>query len=362
MADFARMLDPGDPMPWFILPRLGGEPRFGFDKLGGRHTLLLAFGSAKIPAVADALALVRAAGSVFNNSDAAFMGLTTDARDVETGRVFATVPFMHFLLDFNRDASALLGAVAKDTGDLRPHWLLIDPALRVVARFPLAQGAQAIAATAAAVASVTEQPAPILRVPRLLDPDLCARLIDHYERQGGQDSGMMRQVGDRTVHVIDHSHKRRRDCEITDEALSQALRTAVERRLVPMIQRAFQFRATRIERYIVACYDASEGGHFNAHRDNTTLGTAHRRFAVTINLNEDYEGGDLRFPEWGRRTYRAGAGGAVVFSCSMLHEATPVTAGRRYATLPFLYDEAAAEVRAANAHALEPAPATAGAG
>ncbi|HSA82007.1 MAG TPA: hypothetical protein VLE23_14415, partial [Geminicoccaceae bacterium] len=37
-----------------------------------------------------------------------------------------------------------------------------------------------------------------------------------------------------------------------------------------------------------------------------------------------------------------------VFSCSLLHEAQPVTAGRRYAFLPFLYDEAAARIRVAN--------------
>tara|TARA_B100000408_G_scaffold123993_1_gene105073 strand:- start:348 stop:731 length:384 start_codon:yes stop_codon:yes gene_type:complete len=114
------------------------------------------------------------------------------------------------------------------------------------------------------------------------------------------------------------------------------------------MERAFQFRATRIERYLVACYEAG-AGHFRPHRDNTTHGTAHRRFAVTINLNAgEYDGGDLRFPEFGQRTYRAPTGGAVVFSCSLLHEATPVTSGRRDAFLPFLYDEAARKVRDAN--------------
>jgi hypothetical protein len=38
-------------------------------------------------------------------------------------------------------------------------------------------------------------------------------------------------------------------------------------------------------------------------------------------------------------------GGAVIYFCSLLHEATPVTRGLRYATLPFLYDAAAARVR-----------------
>src|SRR6201999_1380644 len=117
----------------------------------------------------------------------------------------------------------------------------------------------------------------------------------------------------------------------------------------PAILKVHQFKATRMERYIVSCYAAEDGGHFRPHRDNTTKGTAHRRFAVTINLNaEDYDGGDLRFPEYGEGRYRAPTGGAVVFACSVLHEACPVTRGRRYAFLPFLFDAAGETLRLAN--------------
>jgi predicted 2-oxoglutarate/Fe(II)-dependent dioxygenase YbiX len=153
--------------------------------------------------------------------------------------------------------------------------------------------------------------------------------------------------------VMDDSFKKRADFNFDQgeayEPLRAGIRARIARRLIPAIHQAFQFNATRIERYIVACYDATTGGYFRPHRDNTTLGTAHRRFAVSINLNaEEFEGGDLRFPEFGERTYRPPTGGAVVFSCSLLHEATPVTRGRRYACLPFLYDDAAARVREKN--------------
>ena len=43
----------------------------------------------------------------------------------------------------------------------------------------------------------------------------------------------------------------------------------------------------------------------------------------------------------------------MVFSCSLLHEATPVTSGRRFAFLPFLYDEDGARIREENAKFLE---------
>ena len=160
----------------------------------------------------------------------------------------------------------------------------------------------------------------------------------------------MREVDGKTVagRPIPH-HKMRRDREITDESLCAPHPARPDpSRLVPMVKRGFQFEATRMERYIVGAYPAG-AGHFRPHRDNTTKGTAHRRFAVTINLNAgDYDGGDLRFPEYGPRTYRAPTGGAVVFSCSLLHEATPVTRGTRYAFLPFLYDDAAARLREEN--------------
>jgi len=191
--------------------------------------------------------------------------------------------------------------------------------------------------------------APVLVVPRIFEPDLCRTLMRYYDERGGEGSGFMQEAGGRTVHVTDPSFKRRRDQQIADENLRKACMFRIHDRLIPEIHKAFQFRATRIERYIVACYDATSGGFFSPHRDNTTKGTAHRRFAVSLNLNTgEYDGGCLRFPEFGRQLYIPPAGGAVVFSCSLLHEATPVTAGKRYAFLPFLYDDAAAKIRDQN--------------
>lgn len=232
-------------------------------------------------------------------------------------------------------------------------WIVIDTSMRILMRAPLSDGAAVLSRVAAlppvGLMGSIDQLAPVLTVPGVFEPEFCRHLIALYQRQGGTESGFMREVDGRTVGVVDHGFKRRQDMEINDETVRTAARHRIERRLIPMITRALGFRATRMERYIVACYDGSEGGFFRAHRDNTTRGTAHRRFAVTINLNaEEFEGGELRFPEFGPRTYRAPTGGAVVFCCSLLHEATRVTAGTRYAFLPFLYDDAAAKQREAN--------------
>ena len=347
-----RLLDVGDPMPWVVTSILGGTNRFGFDRMGGKHTLLLFFGSAAWEACAGAIKLVESHASMFDFKRAAFFGVTIDPSDQQSGRLASRAKNIHFFLDYDKELSTRLGAAnaaADGRTSYTPHWLLIDPALQVIGRFPLDRGADALAATARAIAQpLAGGDAPVLVVPHVLEPDFCRRLVELYEARGGTESGFMREVGGKTVPMHDHNHKRRADYEIQEQDVRRELRIRLERRLVPMIERAYHFKATRIERYIVACYDAKDGGHFAAHRDNTTPGTAHRRFAVTINLNDDFEGGNLRFPEYGERTYRAPVGGAVVFSCSLLHEAQRVTSGCRYATLPFLYDEAAASIREAN--------------
>jgi hypothetical protein len=164
----------------------------------------------------------------------------------------------------------------------------------------------------------------------------------------------MRQEGDKTVGIMDYSQKRRRDYEIKEGQVRYDCMVRIHDRLIPDIYKAYQYRPTRMERYVVACYDGAEAGHFRAHRDNTTQGTAHRRFAVSLHLNTgEYDGGWLRFPEFGRHLYSAPAGGAVVFSCSLLHEALPVTRGKRYMFLPFLYDDQAAQLRKENQPYLE---------
>jgi predicted 2-oxoglutarate/Fe(II)-dependent dioxygenase YbiX len=186
--------------------------------------------------------------------------------------------------------------------------------------------------------------APVLVVPQVFDNSFCQRLIELYEYTGGREIGSVEAKG-KIVERFDPKFRKRLDWYVSDEQALQRARELLERRLLPMVYRAFQFGTTRIERYLVGCYDATTGGYFRPHRDNTAPIVAHRRFAVTINLNADYEGGYLCFPEFGHETYHAPPGDAIVFSCSLLHEVTPVTANRRYAFLSFLYDERSQQMR-----------------
>ncbi len=346
----------GGPAPWFHC-RTQQRERFCFDTIAGRYVVLCFFGSAADPASIKVLEGARAHRQRFNDDHISFFGVSVDPEDEKLKRVESAIPGMRFIWDFDRSVSQLYGTLQPD-GSLRQMTYVLDPALRVLAIVPIEAPVDNHIASlmhfldrlpALAAPHAATPHAPVLVLPRIFEPRLCKALIRYYDERGGEESGFMTEQSGKTVQVTDHGHKQRRDCVIEDEVLSKACSLRIANRLLPELHKAFQFNATRMERYLVACYNSDEGGHFRPHRDNTTKGTAHRRFAVSLFLNTgEYEGGFLHFPEFGKVLYSAPTGGAVVFSCSLLHEATPVTQGRRYMFLPFLYDDAAHAIREEN--------------
>jgi hypothetical protein len=129
-------------------------------------------------------------------------------------------------------------------------------------------------------------------------------LIEAFDADGGRESGYMEEAGRTSVERLDSGWKRRRDLMLADPALVADVRMRIGRRVCPEIHKAFQFRASRTERDVVAAYDAETGGHFDQHRDNVGVLVEHRRFALSIPLNDDFEGGELAFPEFGWRDGR----------------------------------------------------------
>lgn len=186
--------------------------------------------------------------------------------------------------------------------------------------------------------------APVLVLPDLLDPELCRRLIAFWE-SGDKVQGLVRSRDG--FADVDKSTKRRVDVLLSDQDLLAALHRAFAEKVGPAVQHVFQYRMVECEAVRIGCYDAQDRGFFAAHRDNTTRHTMHRHFALSLNLNQGaYKGGQLRFPEFASPPFDAPTGGGVIFSCSLLHEALPVTRGRRFGAFTFFYDEAgAAHVR-----------------
>ncbi len=233
---------------------------------------------------------------------------------------------------------ALLGIGADDA------LLLFDRDLRLLARVTPVAGdpAEAAERLLAATRELLADPsqgsvgmAPVLRIPRVLDPELCAAVIAHFHAVGATPSGVLVFENGQPTFQLDPGTKMRQETVIQDRDLEARVHRAIERRVLPFIERAFAFQVQRREPFKIIRYQAG-AGYFRAHRDNDSPDVAYRRFAMTLNLNTGaYRGGCLRFPEFGTVDYEAPAGGALLFSCTLLHEVTDLLAGERFAMTSF---------------------------
>ncbi len=230
----------------------------------------------------------------------------------------------------------------ENAGVAPPVAFVLDPNQRITAIHNGADAPRGLA-EALAMVSPSQSPrtisgqAPVLIVPNVLQREACEVLIEAW-RTGEQTEGMVTWLSDEGGGLkVNHETKRRQDCIISDQGLGNVLRNTLGPRLAEETYRAFHFSEFALETFKIGCYRAANNGFFKAHRDNVVEATKRRCYAVTINLNADnYEGGDLRFPEYGTESYRPPTGAAIIFSCSLLHEVTPVSSGERYTLLTFL--------------------------
>jgi len=330
---------PGDSA--FLLNR--GRHQLAFDPFPGRAIALAFLGSAHDPAAEAALQALSARRSQIDKGEAAFFAVLRESGSGPEMALKARFPSIVFLWDGDEMARAF-GA--------ERGWVILDRMLRVVEAAPLNEADRAFAVltqlSRANPNSASHSPAPILTLAQVFEPELCAHLVACFDRDGGKDTGFMQDENGRSVETFDGAWKRRRDLHLSDQPLIANLRARIARRICPEIKKAFQMRVTRIERDLVGRYDSETGGHFGPHRDDTGNAVAHRRFAVSINLNADFEGGEIAFPEYSPQVFSAAPGTAVVFSASILHQVKRVTRGRRYVFLTFLFDEEAERLRQAN--------------
>lgn len=332
----------GDPAPWFAATAGNDLRPIAWDELAGRFILLFFFGSASRPDIVSALSSVDPSGERFDGKRSLFLGVSNDPDDFRSGRLHERAG-QNYLLDTTGGGATRYGIAATPASAFHPTAFLLSPALQILNIIAFDEPDEFVRRSTLLVGGVLaetprEQNAPVLIVPNVFDQSLCCHLINLYEASGGHEIGLIENKG-QIVERIDTAYRKRLDHYISDGNALQKCRELLERRLLPLVYRAFQFPTTRIERYLVGCYDAATGGYFRPHRDNTAPSVAHRRFALTVALNDAYEGGRLRFPEFGDTEFAPAAGDAIVFSCSLLHEVTPVTVGRRYAFISFLYDE-----------------------
>lgn len=189
-----------------------------------------------------------------------------------------------------------------------------------------------------------ERHAPILQVPRVFSPEDCRSLINKFAIEGNvyvePGHGERNLEHDYKMRIPEYGRGDRIDHWVMNPATVRFIDDRLKRRLLPEVRKAFAYRITKHENYRITKYEGARGGEQHGHRDDSEPRVAHRRFALSINLNaEDFEGGGIRFPEYGGQVYRPASGTALLFSCAILHEALHVTKGRRFVLLGFMFGE-----------------------
>jgi predicted 2-oxoglutarate/Fe(II)-dependent dioxygenase YbiX len=325
-------LEPGDRLPDFGLPDHAGTVRSLYQRAQGSGTVVFVDSD-------DALrASVRALAETYRAARLDSVIVDDSARDS------ASVNLADPSGRFRQGLRAMVGHPSSPAGP-RPLAILLDRNQRILvvsaegdlARWALARWSEESPPPVGEIRQV----APVLTVPNVLSPSDCRALIGRWHQEGHEAGSVMSMVNGKMVERLDDGVKKRRDHLLSDATVRKPLMAMVARRLGPEVNKAFCFGSFRFDRVLIACYDSDRGDYFRPHRDNTTPATAGRRFALTLNLNSDeYEGGELMFPEYGDYRYKPPMGAAVVFACSLLHEALPVTRGQRFALLSFLLDPA----------------------
>ena len=185
---------------------------------------------------------------------------------------------------------------------------------------------------------------PVLIIPDVLSPSDCQRLITVFNLEGNEwvepGHGDQGKTSDYKMRIPEYGRGDRVDHWVINSTTRDFISSRLNRRLFPEIRKAFHYKITKAETYRIAHYEGERGGESHGHRDDKSALVAHRRFAMSINLNsENFAGGELRFSEFGDQRYRPDTGAAIVFSSSLLHEVTQVTSGERFVLLAFLFGD-----------------------
>lgn len=336
-------LQPGEPAPWFR-QRSNDNPYYSFDAAAGRYLVLCFLASSQDELAAAALKAVDNNRALFDDRRFSFFGVTIDRRDDAEKLLQPQLPGIRHFFDFDGTIGKLYGALPADMRGneanvaMRRFWIVIGPGLRVQRIFPFEDDGSERALLFEYLRSLPSpelvggyaQHPPLLMLDHVFEPALCQSIAAQFRARNKRD-----------------------DFLIEDQQLVQAIQVRIQRRVLPEVLKAFQFRPTQMENYVVSSL-GKKGTP--PHRDNVGRDVAYRRFSISININDEFKGGGMVFPEYGQYAFRARAGGACVFSSSLLWADIPVTEGRCLTFRPFLFDDQAAQLRAQTMAATPAAP------
>jgi predicted 2-oxoglutarate/Fe(II)-dependent dioxygenase YbiX len=97
------------------------------------------------------------------------------------------------------------------------------------------------------------------------------------------------------------------------------------------------FELDEIENFQFTKYELN--GHFDWHTDSTYFGYYAKRFcSVVIQLNNEYEGGELLYKDHNDNIveFKKGVGNLFIFNSSTSHKVKPIIGGERYSLVSWI--------------------------
>ena len=165
---------------------------------------------------------------------------------------------------------------------------------------------------------------PYLLIENVLSEELLSKIQLYYD-----DNNLKRQTHNTSSKNRHHVHP--------NKQLEIDLDNKLSRSLFPEIKKIFNFDVNYRELYKICSYDAETDGRFHAHRD-TPSPFQHRRYAMSLFLNDDYEGGEFELPEYNFKI-KPKSNCAIIFPGICSHKVNQVTNGSRRVIITFFCSE-----------------------
>ena len=174
---------------------------------------------------------------------------------------------------------------------------------------------------------------PYIIIENVLDNKLFNDLIDYYSKNINKVILNKTKTKDR-----EHIHTNKLLTDIIDNKLS--------RTVFPEVKKIYNYDIKFREDYKICNYASSSSGRFHQHRD-TPHPHNHRKFAMSLLLNDDYEGGELYFPEYNIKL-KPKKNTAVIFPGILSHGILDVTKGNRMSLITFFTTKEAESYKITN--------------
>ena len=163
---------------------------------------------------------------------------------------------------------------------------------------------------------------PYLVLENALDEVLLEKVINFYKSKKKDGK------------LISHQHSTKDRLHVhPDTDLEKEIDHKLSRSVLPELKKVFYFDAEYRESYKICSYDGETSGRFHPHRD-TPKPYQHRKYAMSLFLNDDYEGGEFHLPEYGIKM-KPKANTAFIFPGISTHQVLPVTNGSRMTIITF---------------------------